>query len=188
MRNIRLLKLTFSALLVALSVILIQFFSFKIAIGGAYSMNIGFGVVPVILGGLLMGPGYGAVIGALADFLKAILFPAGAPFLGFTLSYALIGFTPALVVMLLRRTPLGSSAKVDFTYPALLIGVTISQLLFSVGLNSFWLTVAFGQGFWALLPPRLINQLIMSPIHALIIYVIINRKGVFDRVRQLPAK
>ena len=173
----RLKRLILSAILAAMSVILIQFLSLKIPIGGVYSMNIGFGVVPVISGGLLMGPLYGATIGAVADFIKSMLFPTGGYFPGFTLTYALIGFAPAFLMRPLRRAKIWRNAAKPFPYIPLLICVLISQILFSAGLNTYWLSFLGGSAFSVLLPFRLVNQLVLSPLHALIIYALANHRA-----------
>ena len=73
MQQTRLQRLTGSALL-ALSIIATRFLSIQTPI-----VRIGFGGVPIILAGLLFGPGWGFAVGALADlisfaFLQALIF------------------------------------------------------------------------------------------------------------------
>ena len=73
-------------ILLAMDIVLTRFLSIN-----AWNIRIGFGFVPVVLSGMLFGAVPTMVLGALADFLGAILFPIGPYFPGFTLTAALTG-------------------------------------------------------------------------------------------------
>ena len=79
------LKLVVCGLLTALGVILGGLLSIPAMPFGSYTLKIGFGVLPVLLAGVLFGPVYGGIVGALTDLLQALLFPKGAYMPWFTL-------------------------------------------------------------------------------------------------------
>ena len=72
------ITLVVCGLLTALGVILGGLLSIPAVPFGSYSLKIGFGVLPVILSGVLFGPAYGGIVGALTDLIQALLFPKGA--------------------------------------------------------------------------------------------------------------
>ena len=166
------------ALLTALSVILSRFASIPVNLMGIYALNFGFGLVPVILAGLLFGPTWGFLTGFLADLVGALAFPKGAYVPLFGLTYGLAGFTPAALAMGLPalkrwiRNPLiPTDAAMDTacgSYLRLLVCVGISQIVFSVGLNSLFIALLYGRSFWGLLPARLIAQIVLIPLFAFI--------------------
>lgn len=147
------------ALLIAISVVLARFVGFMLP-GGA--IRISFTNVPIILGGMILGPVGGFVVGAVSDFLGAILFPQGAFFPGFVLSSGLIGLIPALVM----------KSKNDFTMKKILIANLLIFALISMGLNTYWLTIMLDKGFLALVPVRLVSSLILTCTNTFFVYVI----------------
>ena len=78
--------LTTLAMLIAIEVILSRFLSVN-----AWNIKIGFGFIPVVIAAVLYGPLAGGIVGALSDFIGALLFPIGTYFPGFTLSSFLMG-------------------------------------------------------------------------------------------------
>jgi len=166
------------ALMTALSVVLGRFADIPITIAGVFALNLSFGLAPVILSGLIFGPSWGFLTGFLADFIGAIAFPKGAYMPLFSLTYALAGFTPALITMSadeLRawiRNPLiptdAALNRACRSYWRMLVSVAISQTLFSVGLNSLIISTLYGAAFKTLLPARLAAQLALIPLFTLV--------------------
>jgi ECF transporter S component (folate family) len=130
-------------------------------------IRIGFGWLPILLAGLLYGPGWGFIVGAIADFIGANLFPFGPYFPGFTLSAGLSG---AIVPVLLGRDRWRSS------YWKLLGAIAISEVVTSVILNTYWLMIITGKTAFALLPLRGLNAAVMIPVMASITFAL--RQGV----------
>ena len=83
-------------LLIALSIILTRIASIRIAIGGIEGVRIGFGGLPIILGGIMFGPLAGGIVGGVSDILGYIVNPIGAYMPHFTLSSALTGIITVL--------------------------------------------------------------------------------------------
>lgn len=167
MQSNRLLRLVTAALLIALSVIASRFLSINTPI-----LRIGFGWLPVLLAGMLYGPSWGFIVGALADFIGATLFPFGAYFPGFTLSAGLSG---AILPLLLGRNRWKSP------YWKLLVAVAVSEFVTSVVLNTYWLTIITGKTAFALLPVRGLNSAVMVPVKTSVLYAL--RQGL---VRFVP--
>lgn len=99
-KNKQIRSLTLSAILIALSVVLTRFGSFYLP--GASFIRIGFGSIPIIIASLVVGPIWGAVVGAGADLIGALAFPVGAYFFGYTIDAALQGVLPFFVVFLFK--------------------------------------------------------------------------------------
>ncbi len=162
MQHTRLSRMVTAALLVALSIVASRFLSINTPI-----IRIGFGWLPILLAGLLYGPGWGFIVGALADFIGANLFPFGPYFPGFTFSAGLSG---AIVPVLLGRDRWRSS------YWKLLGAIAISEVVTSVILNTYWLMIITGKTAFALLPLRGLNAAVMIPVMASITFAL--RQGV----------
>lgn len=92
----KVMRLVVCAMLTALGVVLGGLLSIPAMPFGSYTLKIGFGVLPVIIAGVLYGPGYGAIVGALCDLLQALIFPKGAYMPWFTVVGALFGLIPGL--------------------------------------------------------------------------------------------
>ncbi len=141
------------ALLIALEIVLSRFLSIATPI-----MKIGFGFVPIAICGMMFGPVWAGVAGAAADIIGATLFPIGAFFPGFTLSAALTGIVFGLFLY-----------KKKGGWPQLVAAVAINCLGISLLLNTFWLTILVGKGFMALLPTRILQNMIMIPVQFMVL-------------------
>lgn len=162
-------------LLVGLSVVLTRFFGFMVNVAGVLGLRISFGDVPIMLSGILMGPGAGAITGALSDVIGYMINPSGGPYFpGFTLTSALVGVVPWIVLR-----PLGAAkshdglSKYQWGFGSLLLAVAITGFLCSVLLNTYWLHKLYGKAFMALLPTRLVARVIMVPVHTFVIHVML---------------
>lgn len=149
-------RLTYSALLISLSVVATRFFSIQTPI-----VRIGFGGIPIILVGLAFGPAWGFASGALADLVGFFTFAQGSYFPGFTLTAGLVG---TIAPWLLGKQRLSSS------YGRLLLAVALSQVATSLLLDSYWLMLITGKTAALLLPVRALNQLVMIPLITSIVY------------------
>ena len=109
----------------------------------------------------LYGPIAAAAVHGLGDLLKAILIPRGAPHLGFTLTAVLIGLTFGL--FLYRK----------YSWWRIGGAVLTSQVLFSLLLNTYWLSTLMTKGFVALLPTRLPQMIVMTAIQLVVLPLIL---------------
>ena len=100
-------RVAFAGMFIALNIVLTRFFSYTVVIGECRTY-VWFGEIPVILSGIMLGPVYGAITGALADLIGYPFNPMGPYFPGFTLSSALTGLLPGLMSLLFRKSGPGS--------------------------------------------------------------------------------
>jgi len=170
------------ALLTALSVVFSRFAGIPVHIAGVYALRLSFGLVPVIFAGIAFGPGWGFLTGFLADMVGALLFPSGAYMPLFSFTYGFAGFLPPVLCATREEfmrwlshpihanlLPQDTSLK---SYPRLLFAIGISQLINSVLLNSLIISLLYGRAFMALLPARLLTQLILIPVFAVLCRVL----------------
>lgn len=125
----------------------------------------GIETLPKILAGVLFGPLWGGLVGALTDFLQAILFPHGGYQPLFTAVAFFFGFIPGLFFR--RGQPV--------TFLRLLLAVACGQILASVILNTTVLVILgyAKSGWWVTASPRIINQAVMIPVYTVITHYIV---------------
>ena len=70
---------------------------------GFESLKISIEVIPMLLAGIMLAPGYCYIIGLAVDLVGLIVTPTGFPFLGFTLSAVLQCLIPSIVVATIKE-------------------------------------------------------------------------------------
>ena len=134
--------------------------------------------LPIAVGGYMLGPWIGFLIGALIDICGFFAAPKGAFFPGFTISTALTGMIYGLLLYHRwwdsqsgRRGLYGSVSK------GLLLRVAAAHLLktvfISLMLNCFWLSIFYGMNFNAVFFASVPKEAINFPIEVFLIYSII---------------
>ena len=156
------------ATLVAMEIVLSRMLSYSV-----WDMKIGFAFLPVVIAAIVLGPVRAAIVAALADFLGAILFPIGAYFPGFTLTAALVG---VLYGLFLHK---------DQPFWKIVISVSIHQLILSLLLNTYWISVLYDSPFTALLVTRLLQCAVMIPVELLMIGLMVKTLGEFMRKKAM---
>lgn len=161
-------RLVLLALLVALNVVLGRF---SIQLVPEVRLSV-LGFLPIALGGMLMGPGYGALVGAMGDVINYLLFTHayGAYFPGYTLTAALSGAWYGLVLH-----------KKQITWPRAVLTIVPVILLGEMGLNSLWVYMLYSKSFWAKLPMRLLTNLAECPVKIVLLM------GMDKLLRRIPA-
>jgi ECF transporter S component (folate family) len=123
-------------------------------------IRISFGFVPQSFSSMLFGPLLGGIGAVLGDIIGMIVAPKGAYFAGFTLSALLTGVIYGLFL---------------FRKPKTLLRITLAvlsiTLFVDIGLNTYWLTILLGKGYFAMLPARVIKSAIMIPVQVSVIYL-----------------
>jgi len=155
-------------LLIGLSIILTRLASLRIAIGGVEGIRIGFGKLPIILGGIIFGPLAGGIIGAFSDILGYFINPIGAYMPHFTLTSALTGIIPVVVLHLISR-------KDEPNIWELGIAITVGQVITSIILIPYFLHSLFGLPWGVLMLPRVVAGPINVFIYTYTINVILKR-------------
>ena len=140
------------AALIAAAIVCSRFLSIN-----AWNLKIGFTFITVFLAAYLYGPVGGALVGGVADLLRATLFPIGAYFPGFTLTCVLQGTVYGLLLNK-KQTPI-----------RILLAVGIVQLVLGLLLNTLWISILYGAPFVAVLIPRLAQAAGMGVVEVLCI-------------------
>ena len=101
----------------------------------------------------------------MGDFLGALLFPSGAYFPGFTLTAVL---TAACTAFFIHK---------NATFLRVTLSVIINQIFGSVLLNSLWISLLFGKGYWGLLPGRIIQAGVMTVLQIVLTYFLFGKNS-----------
>jgi riboflavin transporter len=113
----------------------------------------------------LFGPVVGIFFGAAMDILNNIVKPLGAYFPGFTISAMLKGL---IFGLLLYKRPISLKR---------VVAVNIVRAVFvDLLLNTYWLTILYGNPYYVILPGRVLKLLIMFPVETMLFYLLV--KGV----------
>ena len=126
-------------------------------------LEIRFQSIPMAIGGAVLGPITGGIVGAASDVICYLVRPTGPFFPGFTISYFLTGLIFGL--FLYKRKPVW--------WRVVLAQVTVTVLV-GILLNSIWLSMLYGNAFVAVLTARIVKELVMIPINSAILIAVLN--------------
>lgn len=161
--NVRLLATM--ALMVALHIVLSRFLSIN-----TFDLKIGFAFIPIFVAAYLYGPMAAGIVGALGDFLGAILFPIGAYFPGFTLTCFCTGLTFGL---LLHKKQ---------TVARIAASTAVNQLILGLLVNTFWLSMIKGTPFQVEMVVRIPQCLILIPVEFVVMAAL--SRALFPRLKE----
>ena len=116
------------------------------------------------IGGYVLGPVYGTLIGAFSDILAYVVKPTGGFFPGFTVSAALQGLIYGVTLR-----------DHEVTLKRVMAVQVLVSVIISLGLNTLWLSMLYKLPFMATLTPRIIKTVVMCPIEAIILYLILKK-------------
>ena len=145
--NTNVKKIATLGMLLAAQVVAGKFFSIKFPL-----VPIGFLFLPLAITSILYGPLWGGISGVIGDFLIAILGPWGY-------------FPPMATTAFLSGAIYGIFLyKKPLTLPRITLCVLAESLICSVLLQTYWITMLSGKGYFALLPVRLGQTLLVAPV------------------------
>ncbi len=153
-------KIITTAILLAMLIILSRFLSVKTPI-----MKISFAFIPTMLCAIWLGPKWTVLLNVLGDVIGATLFPTGPYFVGYTISTAIAGL---IYGMLLYKKNPDSFSNVNFII-RVIISVVLVAVIVNMGLNTLWTSITTGKAFIVLFATRVVKQLIMIPVHIVVI-------------------
>ena len=156
-------KIILSALLLAILIILSRFISIKTEI-----LVISLSFIPIMMSAIWLGPKYSTIIAGLGDLIGALLFPFGPYFPGFTLSSALSGLIYGLFLYN-KGKKLESNKKFLIR---LILSSCIVLFVINIFVISFLIHLLYGKAYFAVLASRIVTQIIMLPIHVIVIFAI----------------
>ncbi len=148
-------KLVIMAMLIALQVILSRFLSINL-----WNLKIGFGFVPIVICAIMLGPLCTCLTATVSDVIGAILFPSGTFFPGFTFTAALTGLI------------FGHCLYKKQDMKNILFSVLLYEIVCSLLLNTYWISLMYGTPFAALLPPRIIQSIGMGVVQVIVIHIL----------------
>ena len=160
--------LTVLALLIAMSIVL----SWVLSISTGF-VRFNLGSLPVLLAGIVFGPGAGFAVGALADIIGGIL--AGYainPLI--TLGAASIGLVGGWLWQTLHILRLGQR---------LLLSVVAAHVVGSIVINSLALHIFYGYA-WSVLAARVPNALILTAVNTVLLRLLMENKAVMAAVKK----
>lgn len=163
-------NLIISALLVAVSVILTRYLSMFTPDN---LVRVGFGQIPLIYIGMILGPVFGGLAGIVADLLGYVVNPTGgAFFFGFTLSSALTGILPGLVVLLVKKRNLTT----------VVLSNVLVYIVISLMLDTLWLNIMYGKAFFAILPARVMWHGAMTVLRTILLWMVVERTKAYHEI------
>lgn len=147
-------NMVFCAFMAALAVVLSYVATIEV---GPY-IRIGFSGIPNRIVEFLFGPVIGSIFGGMLDVLKYLLKPSGPFFFGFTFDAMLSG---VIYGSIFYRKPV--------SLKRILAAEFLVKLIINCTLNTLWISLLYGKGFFILLPARLLKNMIMVPIDSAIL-------------------
>lgn len=161
----------------------VAMFAALAAVLGYYSqqltpfLKIGLTTIPGQIVSYLFGPVVGGCFGGAVDLINYMLKPTGPFFPGFTLTAVLQN---VLFGIFLYRKPM--SLKRVFMANLAVIIICYSLL------DTLWLDIMYGKGFIAILPPRIVKNLLMWPVKSFLVFGLAQVFGKAGFVRMLRAR
>lgn len=153
-------KLARLALFVALTILLQNY----LGIHTDY-LKIGFSFVPIALCAMLYGPLWAGAVAGMADVFGWFLYPVAGYFPGFTAVACLNGVVFGL--LLYRRSD---------RWAPVAAAVAVNQLLGSLLINTWFMTILYSTPFLVLLPARALQCCIMIPVQIAVLRLLSTRK------------
>ena len=163
--------LVMTALLIALGIVLGELFGLQLT----QNMKIGVSFVATQLTATLFGPVVGGIMGGVTDILKFIMKPTGSFSILWTLN-AIVG--PIIYGIMLY--------KKKFTLWRVLLSKTVVAIVVNIGMSCTWSAILYGNAFWALIPGKVLQQIIQVPVQSIIFYLFVKalqKTKVFPQLR-----
>lgn len=163
-------KMAVAAMLLSIAIVL-GFYRLQLT----ESIRIGFDFLAKEMTAMLLGPSVGCVVAALTDIISYFIKPVGAFFPGLTLS-AMLG--SVIYGVVLYKKPL--------SLRRVILANTMVTVFINLFLNTYWMSVLYGNAYMALFPARAVKQFIMLPVEVILFYSVarlFEKANVFGLVR-----
>ena len=160
------------ALLVAANIVLSRFLSINV-----WNMKIGFTFLTVAFAAYFFGPVAAALVGGLGDLVGALAFPIGPYFPGFTATAVLTGLC------------FGIFLYNNCNIVKIIISVLINELIGSLIINSFWISVLYSSPFKALVVSRLLGQVLpMIAVEIIVLGLLFGKSMAVETIKKNVVK
>ncbi len=155
------------ALLTAMCFVLSSYLSLHIG----PSLIIGFGVIPIVVAAMLYGGVSAGVCYAISNLLRVLF--NGYGFSPYDIPLTIICFLTGFVYGFFLY-------KKNITFVRVLIPTVITCLVLNLVGNTYFMAQLLGQGFLAVLPARVVKNIVMIPINVFIILAISKIKPIMQ--------
>lgn len=176
-------NLVLCAMMAALSIILMSTTSFYIT----PHIKIGFSGLPNRLVDFMFGPVVGTIFGGIMDVLKFLIKPDGGFFFGYTLTAMVGGFIYGLFYYRLQikkptlaNKEVGEADRLAFWFTTnlkaillIFIANALVKIICNIGMNTLWSSMMSGKAWLALIPGRLVKNLIQIPVDTVLHFVLL---------------
>ena len=154
----KLQTVVFCGLMGALSIILGLFASIHFG-----SFSITYAWIPNRIIDFMFGPVVGALYGGVMDVIKFMLKPNGS----FNLAYTAMAVLAGLIfgVVLYNK---------QISFMRIVFAQTLVKIFINVGMGTYLMAFERGQAFMALMPVRLIKNLIMIPLDSILLFIVLS--------------
>lgn len=156
LKNVR--SLVLCGILLAVKIVLATYFTLRLG----PTLKIGTSFIASATIGFLFGPVVGAVSGGVSDIISFMMFPDGSFNIVFTLISTIAG---SIYGFLLYNKKI--------TIFRCLITEFILIVFINLLLNTAAISTMYGTPFFALLPARLVKNIVQFPINTVIMYVVL---------------
>lgn len=172
MARLQLPKLNTLSMVTLSFLMAVQLILGRFTVGNQF-IRFGFAFLVMALIAKWFGPLWGIMTAAMIDLVGTLL--SGGPFfIGFTLSAILSSF---IYAALLYQRPV--------TWRRVIIAQVLIMLVVDLVLNTLWIAIMYHTAIWALLPIRILKQLIVTPIQILLLYPLLKSQviqGIQERL------
>lgn len=177
-------NLVICAMMAALAIVLSYTTSFYIT----PTIKIGFSGLPNRLVDFMFGPVVGAIFGGVLDVVKFLIKPDGGFFFGYTLTAIVGGFIYGLFYYRLEiKKPLNIDPETETrtmlfwawvkvnakTILLIFIANALVKIICNIGMNTLWTSMMNGKAWLALIPSRLVKNLIQIPVDTILHFVLL---------------
>ncbi len=176
MQKISTKNIAYYGLLIALNIILTRIGSIRIGGGGVELVRIGFGGYPIIFTGIVFGPLAGGIVGAVGDIIGYFINPMGPYMPHFTMTAALTGIIPGVVILLFN------DKKAKSSFGKLTLAIALGQITTAIFLVPYFMKILFSVPMITTVPGRVITQVIQIPLYAYITKILVSRLFVIQNI------
>ena len=177
-------NLVICAMMAALAIVLSYTTSFYIT----PTIKIGFSGLPNRLVDFMFGPVVGAIFGGVLDVVKFLIKPDGGFFFGYTLTAIVGGFIYGLFYYKLQiksvtNLPSEENGAMDRLAHLVIVNAKALILIFianalvkiicNIGMNTLWTSMMSDKAWLALIPSRLVKNLIQIPVDTVLHFVLL---------------
>ncbi len=158
-----LFKLILTSLMIALNIVLERLLAYSV-----WNQTISFSFITIGFTAVFLGWPYAVAVGALGDFIGALVLPFGPYFFGFTLTNAVAAFITG-IFLYKRATPI-----------KIVSSVLINKITCSLILNTIWICILYRGGidaFPAVVVTRIPQAAIMFVIECIAFIILFAEKS-----------